>query len=438
MKKQDLEKMLMDPEGLKRLSERAAGIKQKYGEPDSAAQFASRIRPTQPLASEIRPTAEEVRLNDLDHFERRPVLANIERFVPELAGKDPREALSILVSRCKEKRSAGSEFLVEDAINRLTSQGELDEYGEKLVADAIKMLGSEPGKAEKDAGVEGDSIWSRVYQHSDYRGRSYFINHGPGWVYRRIRIGSLNAANLNDAISSLYVDASSTEAGGNVFLFQHDRFTGRYANFPTTPGSPSTARLTSYVGDFINDRTSSILVVRRYSNELVPIALGSLGLRDEIADYAGAVPRISLRGDPIITWDMWPEGPASGSDPHPNEPNRRYIYVRVPIEVDVPNWWDYDADIRYWIYPYVSAAGNLHAYVDYYGAWVEGGVKHDAILDRLMDALPDTVGEVNARLADALGIAALFAPYARQYFLPGTAGATGNTSDDVTLVLVRR
>ncbi len=438
MKKQDLEKMLMDPEGLKKLSERALAIKQKYGEAGSGAQAASRIRPVQPLAHEIRPTLDEFRANDLDHFERKPALANIERFMPELAGKDPREALSLLVSRCKETRSAGNQLLVEDAINRLTTQGELDEYAEKVVGDAIKLLGAEPGKEPGKPGEGGDSIWSRLYQHSDYRGRSLYINHGPGWIYRRVRISSLNAADLNDAISSLYVDASSTEVGGNVFLFQHDRFNGRYANFPTTPGAPSTARFTSFVGDFINDRTSSILVVRRYANELVPIALGSLGLRDEIAEYAGAVPRVSLRGDPVITWDMWPEGPTSGSDPHPNEPNRRYIYLRVPVEIDVPNWYDYDADIRYWIYVYVSADGNLHAYVDYYGAWVEGGVKHDSILDRLMDALPDTVGEVNTRLADALGIAALFAPYSLQYFLPGTAAATGNTNDDVTLVLVRR
>ena len=87
MKKQDLEKLLMDPEGLKRLSERALAIKQKYGEAGSGAQAASKIRPVQPLAHEIRPTVEEIRANDLAHLERKPVLANIERFMPNWPAK---------------------------------------------------------------------------------------------------------------------------------------------------------------------------------------------------------------------------------------------------------------------------------------------------------------------------------------------------------------
>lgn len=438
MKKQEMERMLMDPEGLKKLSERALALKQKYGETDSRAQFTSKIRRVEPVPHEIRPTTEEIRANDLDHFERRAVLGSVERFLPDLATKGPKETLSLFASRCKDSPSFNNQLLVEDAINRLTTQGELDDKTEKLVTDAIKVLGAEKAVKRGKTGRESDSIWTRLYQHSDYRGRSYFINHGPGWVYRRVRVGSLNGVSLNDAISSLYVDASATEVGGQVLLFQHDRFIGRYATFPTTAGAPSTAALTPYVGGFINDRTSSVLVVRSSTNELPPIPLNSLGLRDEIADFAGSVPGISLRGDPIVTWDMWPEGPTSGSDPHPNEPDRRYVYVRVPVEVDVPHWWDYDADIRYWIYLYVDAAGTLRAYVDYYGAWVEGGVKHDSILDRIMDALPGTVGDVNARLTDALSIAAAFGPYERQYFLPGTAAATGNTNDDVTLVLVRR
>lgn len=432
MKKQELERMLMDTEGLKKLSERAISIKQKYGETDSHTQFTSKIRRVEPLPHEIRPSAEEIRANDLDHFERKTVLADVERFLPDLAMKDPKETLSMLASRCKDAPSFNNQLLVEDAINRLTTQGELDGKTEKLVTDAIKVLA-----AEKTGG-QSDSIWTQLYEHRDYRGRSYFINHGPGSIYCRVRVSSLRAVRLNDAISSLYVDASATEVGGQVLLFEHDRFIGRYATFPTTPGAPSTAAYTPYVGDFINDRASSLLIVRRFRNELRPITLSSLDLKDEIAAFVASAPRISLRGDPIITWDMWPEGPTSGSDPRPNAPHRKYIYIRVPVTVDVPNWFDYDADIRYWIYLYVDSAGTLRAYVDYYGAWVEGGMKRDSILAQIMNALPDTVGNINALLTDELSIAAAFGPYERLYFLPGTAATRGHTNDGVTLVLVRR
>ena len=429
MKKIELERILMDPEGLKKLSERANTIKQKYGEGRGKPAF--KVRNVQPLRHQVRPTPEEIRANDLDHVERRDLLAKISRFLPELAKENPKSALELLTRRCREKPSRANQFLVEDAINRLISQGKLDSPTERLVDEAIEVLGSVSKPTEETGGKESeqgkDSIWSRLYQHSDYEGSSYFVNHGPGWVYRRVRVSSLNAVDLNDRISSLYVDASSTEVGGKVIAFQHDRFIGRYAIFPTTPGDPDERAWTPYVGDYINDRTSSILVVRQYDNEFA-FSLGSFGLRDDIEELVSDVPNISLRGDPIITWDMWPSF----------SPERRYIYLRIPVEVEIDWWPNYDAEIRFWIYLYVDSGGSLRGYVDWYGAWVEGGVKSDSVLEGIMDALPDRLPDIQERLDDALSAAALFEPFQRQYFLPGTAGSTGHTDDDVTLVLVRR
>lgn len=434
MKKPELEKMLMDPEALKKLTERANAIKQKYGE---ALETGGKLRAMEPLAHEVRPTPDEIQANDLDYVERRNLLANIGRFLPELEKEDAKKALSILTDKCRKDRSEVNQFLVEDAINRLTSVGELDGETEKLVGRAIETLTSIE-KIEGKKQQRKDSIWSRLYQHSDYRGRSFFVNHGPGWVYRLVRASSLRSARIHDSISSLYVDASASEVSGDVILFQHDRYRGRYARFTTTPGIPTARNSISYVGNYINDRTSSILVVRRFENEIGPLALDRFGgIRDQIEDLVGSISRVSLRGDPIVTWDMWPEGPTTGSDPHPND-RRRFIYIRVPIEVDVPYWFDYDADVRYWIYLYVDSRGTLRAYVAYYGSWVEGGVKHDSILDRIMDALPGTVGTINAGLNNVLNIANVLGPFARQYFLPGTASSTGNTNDDVSFVLVRR
>lgn len=428
MKKLELERMMMDPEGLKKLSERASTIKQKYGNGSEEPVF--KVRNVQPLPHQVRPTPDEIKSNDLDNVERQDLLANIGKFIPELAKETPKSALKLLSQRCSKNPSRANQFLVEDAVNRIISQGKPDSATEKIVDEAIKMLGY-PSKSTNDKGGKEsehgiDSIWSRLYEHSDYEGASYFVNHEPGFVYRRIRKSSLNGVHLNDRISSLYVDASSTEVGGKVILFQNDRFGGRYAIFPTTPGNPDERVWTHYVGDFMNNKTSSILVVRQYENELA-FSLGSLGLRDDIEELVGDVPDISPRGNPIITWDMWPSF-SSG---------RRYVYLRIPVEVEIDNWPDYDAEIRLWIYLYVNDGGSLRGFVDWYGAWVEAGIKSGRVADGIMDALPERLPDIQVRLDDALNLAALFEPFERQYFLPGTAGSTGHTEDDVTLVLVR-
>jgi hypothetical protein len=421
MKKVELERALLDPEGLKRLSERASGIKQKHGQ--GRGRPAVRMRPVQALPHQVRPTPAEFKLNDDDHVQRRLLLADIARLVPDLAKENPKSALELLTRRCTESPTPANQFLVEDAINRVISKGKPDSEAERLVDKAIKLLGS--GKAGEKEAV--DSIWSRLYRHSDYEGRSLYVNHGPGYVYRRIRQSTLEDADLNDRISSLYVDASSAEVGGRVILFQKDRFNGRYAIFPTTPGAPDERAYTPYVGDYINDRTSSILVVREYENELA-FSLGMLGLRDTIEDMVSDVSDVSPRGDPIITWDMWPSF----------APDRRYVYLRIPIEVEIDWWPDYDAEIRLWLYFYVTAGGSLRGYVDWYGSWAESGMKSEDVADGVADAVEERLPDIEAEIDETLEAAELFEPYARQYFLPGTAGSTGHTEDDVTLVLVRR
>jgi len=433
MKKIELEKMLLEAEGITKLLERANDIKAKYGT-GGLNNDHGKIRYLEPGTNDIRPTADEILANDRDNIQRAHVLANIEMFLPELAQRTPVESLQLLIERCKKNPTVSNQFLVEDAVNRILNNGHSNSEAEKIITSAIKMLSTKTLKKDVSPGDETDSIWSQLYQHSDFGGRSYFVNHAPGFVYRKVRIGTLSGASLNDSISSLYVDASPSEIAGRVILFQNDRFDGRFASFSTNASSPSTRMYTPYIGNFMNDRTSSILVVRQYNNELPPISLGSLGLKEAIKTFIDSVPRISLRGEPVVTWDMWPEG---GSD-HPNEPTKRYIELKIPVRVDVPNWFDYDAEIRYWVYLYVDSSGTLRGYVDYYGAWVEGGVKHDRILDRIMDELPGTIGTVNGQISNALRIAESFGPYQRQYFLPGDGTGSGNTNTDVSLVLVRR
>lgn len=275
------------------------------------------------------------------------------------------------------------------------------------------------------------SIWTRLYQHNNYRGRSTFANlyYQPSpATYSRVSKEWLDAVSLHDSVSSLETGASSWESGGRVILFQDSHFRGRYAMFPATPGS--TARTPNLSAENFNDRMSSGLLVRRFSNELPPIALGNMGrptLRQQIGDLASSIPRLSKRGDPVITWDMWPGF----------SPSDKYVYIRVPVRVDVPSWFDYDAEIRLWLYLDVNNAGRVFGHVAWYGAWVEGGWKTGSIMDRLMDGIPGRVGDINSRISNALSsVQAL--TFVRLYYLPGQANHVGHVNDDVSIVLVKQ
>jgi hypothetical protein len=181
---------------------------------------------------------------------------------------------------------------------------------------------------------------------------------------------SLSAFNFNDKVSSAEHTASADEVGGRLFLFQNDRFFGRYVKLDADGGE--TPRLSS-LGSFMKDRTSSVLIYRKSANE-ESRALGSLVADKEISDLIK--PPLSARGEPTLP------GTCSrmARTGIPTRPGR-YTYLRIPVTIDVPDWpFDYDAEMRLWIYLYVTQDGNLHSQLDYYGAWVEGGLLTDAVL----------------------------------------------------------
>ena len=274
------------------------------------------------------------------------------------------------------------------------------------------------------------SIWTRLYEHTDYRGRSTFASlpaTSPVSTYLQISKSWLDAVHLHDRISSFEFGTSAAEQGGRLILFQDSQYRGRYAMWDL--GSGATLRRPNLSAQSFNDKTSSALLVRRFSNEMGPLALGDLGtpsLRDQISAAVASTPHLSPRGDAIITWDMWPSF----------SPSRKYVYVRVPVVVDIPHWFDYDAEIRFWIYFYVDSGHKIRGYMNWYGAWVEGGILTDKVLDRLMDEIPAASGQINAMIAEALEMVNLF-NFVGLYYLPGTAAATGRVTDDVSLVLVK-
>ena len=204
------------------------------------------------------------------------------------------------------------------------------------------------------------------------------------------------------------------------------------------PGLEDVEEDVSYVGDDFNDITSSILLVRRFADETSPVQIGALVPQSDITAIVNAQSQVSSAGSTTFTWDMWPTGPTSGSDWHPNDPDKAFVYVLVPINVDTQTiFGTYSAQVRYWIYLYVDSGGQLQGYVDYYGCWVQGGWITGDVQSNLMQKIPGTIGQVNNLVSNALALANVGGPYRFVYYLPGKNVLQGSTWDDVTVVAVR-
>jgi hypothetical protein len=265
-----------------------------------------------------------------------------------------------------------------------------------------------------------------------------FLELQPGWVYwAETYVGDA----MNDKISSLICTCTSDEVGGNFCLFENANFVGRYQNYNVTVPSGIDGYVeedVSYVGDDFNDITSSILLIRRFANETSPVSIGALVPQNDITNIVNAQSQVSSAGAATFTWDMWPTGPTSSSDWHPNDPDKVFIYVLIPINVDTQTiFGTYSAQVRYWIYVYVDGNGQLQGYVDYYGCWVQGGWITGDVQNKLMQKIPGTIGQVNNLVSGALAFANIGGPYRFCYYLPGKNSLTGSTWDDVTVVAVR-
>ena len=103
MKKIELERALVDTEGLKKLSERATAIKGKHGE--GRNQPAAKIQPVQPQPHLVRPTTAEAMANDRDHMEQPQLLANISRLYPQLAKENRGEEPSTERAKIQEAKA---------------------------------------------------------------------------------------------------------------------------------------------------------------------------------------------------------------------------------------------------------------------------------------------------------------------------------------------
>ena len=426
----ELERLLLEPGGLERARELAQAQAAK-GESIAGAPMGG-IEGADPPPHILGPSREEVLAQDLS-LVSYPRVHGLDAFIPELADKSPSEALRVLEARFRRDSSASNAALLQAGINRITTVGSSSQADLNAAQKAIELF----HQRESDRPPKTDDIWYRGWVDANFGGASVFDDLIPGWIYwRRPDFRSIG---MNDMLSSLEYGISSNEVGGNVVLFENIDYNGRYQNYFGTPG----VYPVSYVGDGFNDITSSTLIIRRFPEETRPVSIGALVPQSDITDIVNQQSGVSAEGNATFTWDLWPTGPTSSSDWHPNDPGKRFIYVIVPLKVHTP--WPYpdvNAQARYWIYLYVDGSGKLQGYVAWYGYYTDSccflfSCITDQVAANLLQGVKGTVGKVNALVTNALALANIGAPYRFSYFLPGKNQSSGNTSDDVTIVAVR-
>jgi hypothetical protein len=261
---------------------------------------------------------------------------HLPMLLPEVAGSTPVQMLETLTARFRDTPDHRNADLLQTAINRVTASETSREKHRKVVAQAKELLHTGEGLADP---AVADDIWYEAYRDVDFGGPEYFTSMTPGWAYwRQPDFGQIRATyanvRMNDLISSIEFGSSATEAGGQVILFEHFRYEGRFVNFSVPSGG---RRQVPWIGSDFNDLATSALIVRRWPNETPPVPVGSFIPAGVLTQAFNRVPRVRPNGNPVVTWDMWPIGRDGDGRWHPNAPERTFIHLIVPLRINLPD-----------------------------------------------------------------------------------------------------
>jgi hypothetical protein len=277
------------------------------------------------------------------------------------------------------------------------------------------------------------SLTGTVYQHANYAGthRSYYLSNS--YRYYRVWQGTLENAGLHDAISSAQLQPSVVN--DCLLICFQNRFTGRYLVLGNQKDTGVIQKVDSFVPYNMNDVTTTVLLVRTHiANELRFSARDLIQAQFiEMLDQKLKGTQASRSGNPVITWDMWPNGEYLSSD-------KKYIKIQQKLHISIDWWPDYDATMTYHIYLYVDNK-KLKGYAARWWVSVESGVKSDDIFDALAPKVSAGMDDLNSTLQSSLQMVGSF-NFTSLYLLPGkrtgrdaNGVSTGNTDDDVTIVL---
>jgi hypothetical protein len=264
-------------------------------------------------------------------------------------------------------------------------------------------------------------------------GASRFVGVGHADRYNPVTAGELTGSGLYANIHSADL-FTTAEADGNLVFLKNDDFSGAFAQ----------ASDAASVGDawwHISGHIGSVISVagnRKGKHET------RLSFHDQFLsqwttflDSALAGSRASRQGEPTLTWEMFP-----ATISYLN-PDHTYLKIYQPLHISMP--WpfsDYAASMTYHIQLFVDGSHHLRAWGARWAYWVESGIKAghigDSLEPQVRDGLTTLVNQVNAKISvlDALG------SMSDVYYLPGkqltrigTGFITGNTNDDVTIVV---
>jgi hypothetical protein len=267
----------------------------------------------------------------------------------------------------------------------------------------------------------------------NFTGPSLLVGVGHNDRYNPITADTLTSFSLYANIHSADI-ITTAEASGSIVCLKNDDFSGPFAQVSDAgSGGEADFTLSGYIGSVL------LIASDKQGKKETRVSFREqfLAAWDDFLDKKLAGGSASREGEPTLTWEMFP---ASVSF---LDPNQTYLKIYQPLHIHTP--WpfsDYAASMTYHIVLFIDGSQHVRAWGARWACWVESGIKHDHILGELSpqvrDGLSDLQDQANAKLA----VLDLLGPLSDVYYLPGqqttdigTGVLTGNTSDDVTIVL---
>ena len=283
----------------------------------------------------------------------------------------------------------------------------------------------------------------RLYKHNNYHGPSVWWA-GPNSTKGLPRIKGftnqvLQHSGLYKQISSFKFEEVHPDRRVTTILFKDNDFEGDFVAFLGRKPGRDVPSLDPYN---FNDETASILMTSHSPiTEHFPIPIGETFGAQVTAvvdqELKTAVRSrgigVSRRGDVVFTWEMRPHFAQY----------KMLVQMDIPLTVEIALWPDYDALVSFFIYPHLDGGHRLRGRVAYVKGWVEGGTFSGSISSQLQKsaASNSVTGKIEQELNDLLE-SLDYQAWEDFYLMPGRAPVhgwqdyTGNTRDDVTLVLV--
>ena len=286
------------------------------------------------------------------------------------------------------------------------------------------------------------SMLSNVFTGSNQSGAARLYAVGSSQRYSRASFSDLINVNLYRNLSSATVFASSRSTPTQIFFdntFFGTPTTNYTGPFMQITNDSNSALDVNFSDHGFNNRSASMLLVTPRSGGFeFRFSMRDLFLDqwNTILDAQLSGSRASRNGDPVMTWEMWPTSIPGLSS------NLTYLKIHQRLDISIPWWPDYDASLTYHILLSLNGSGTLQGSVASSSFWVESGTKQGRIERELGPQVTAGVTALNTELANQLNAYSAF-PFSDIYLLPGnqttapsTGVITGDTSDDVTIVVV--